>query len=353
MAGWRFDLCDASGKPLGELRRSSASRFLEGVSRPSICSGEIRGDDPFFGELESGLYRVKVISPSGSLRHYGPLLVDEEKGQAGRVPRISWTSTDLLGWRFSKRLLGKKALPTDADVTHTNKDSGQIAADALAALNAEAATGVTLGIQEPFVARTVSYAWKKMLDLLGELAAIDGSFEWRSRYVDGAPPAVLLDLVAAIGEQREDVFFEFGTGKKNCVAYGIRKDAAALASDVYAVGSGAISSAGDAAARAAYGRLEELVSPSDVSVAGLLAALAAAHLAVRRQPRRVVSMTLGTSSRVPEYAAEWSFGDVVNARIEAQGKPRLDGLVRIWNVEVGFSDDGVEKVTPVLVEEGA
>ena len=350
MGAWRFDLCDSSGEPIGELRRSSATRFIEGVSRPSTAVGELRGDSPFFGLLESGLYRVKVTDPAGKVRHYGPILTDNESGSAGKVPRTSWASIDLVGWRLRKRFHGKKAATTDPDVTHTNVDSGLIVENVLAALNAEAATGITMGTRGTFVARTISYAWKRALDLLGELAAIDGSFEWRSRYVDGKPPTVYLDLLETIGQNREDVYFEYGTGKKNCVAYSILRDANDLATDLYATGSGALATASDAAARAVYGRTEELITPSDVSVSSLLGALATAHLAVRKQPRRTLTLTLGRTSRTPAYGVEWDYGDVVNARVEAMGKPRVDGFIRVWNVEVGFSDDGVETITPTLVE---
>jgi hypothetical protein len=353
VSAWRFDLCEPDGTPLGELRRDTDSRLIEGVSRPSTAAGKIRGTSPFFGVLESGVHRVKVTDPYGKVRHYGPILTDEEEGQAGRVPVVKWSSLDLLGWRFRKRLLGKKAAPTDPDVTHTAKDSGLIIFDALDALNAEEATGISKGVRETFVARTLSYAWKRMGDLLGELAAIDGSYEWRSRYVeDGGQPTIYLDLLAAIGETREDVYLEYGTGKRNATRYVVRRSAEALASDLYAVGGGAQATASDAAARALYGRTEELVTPSDVSVVTLLAALAAGHLAVRKQPRKVFDLTL-FPLRTPEYGLEWDYGDVVNARVESMGQARVDGLIRVWAVETSFSNEGVPIIKPTLVEEGA
>jgi hypothetical protein len=340
-----FVVCDAAGRSLGEPRAYERTLSME-VSRGTTGSFRIRHTDPLYHTIDAGLTTIKVYDDLERLICYGPVLSDVEEGEGAGGTNVRVTFADLF-WRLSKRYVAKKAAATDADLTYTNTDSGTIAHAILALANADAQTGITPGDKDTFIARTVSYSWKRASEAITELGAIEGSYEWRLSYTDGTPPTVELDLLTAIGVTRDDTYLEYGTGKRNCASYSRSRSADTQATRVWALGAGSAPpvEAHSDSAETLYGRLEDVVSFGDVSVQSLLGVLSAMHVAVRARPRTVVNLT-PFPLRSPEFGVDWEVGDIVNARAVVNNTVRVNGQLRIWGVDFSISEEG--SVSPTL-----
>lgn len=343
MAGWRFAVADRTGRSIGELRAKNR-RLDIAVSRTFTASCTVRTSDPLWDVIAAGDAMLKVYDSGQSLRLYGPIISDEEAA-AGQGASVAIAAADL-SWDLAKRYLGKD--PAGIGRVFTTTDSGEIAHTGLNEINAEAATGVIPGNRDSFITRTITYLWKPYLALLGELGAIAGSYEWELRYVDGTPPTVYLDLLGKLGSNRTaSVFLEYGTGSKNCSAYRRLRTIEKRASHVWVLGSGStiVVNAYDDAAAAARGRAEDVISYGDIGSAALLDALAAAHVAIRKDPRILIQMT-PAPKKAPGYGVDWSLGDLVNARAVVANKVRFSGAARIWGASIAIDELGNE--TPAL-----
>src|SRR5207244_4458979 len=100
-------------------------------------------------------------------------------------------------------------------------DAAQIMVAILNGVNAEQATGITVGTTDTFGKQTTTYLWKKVLDALNELGATANSYEWQIGYSDGTPPVCQLNMRTQLGTDRtQTVFLEYGAGtRSNCSAY--------------------------------------------------------------------------------------------------------------------------------------
>lgn len=335
---WRFVLCDVAGIALGEL--TAYDRTIDmGVSQPAVAQFRVNADDQMWPYIAAGDTNLKVYDPYQNLVLYGPVIGDEEVAE-GTGATVKCSASDL-SWFLTKRFVGKDT--TGVGTTWTAIDSGEIMMQVLDAANADGDTGIQRGFADAFVPRTVTYLWKRSSDVLNELGAIEGSYEWALRYVDtsGGKPAVYLDLETTIGSDRSaDVFFEYGTGRNNCSAYSRARTFADSATRVYAIGQSPTQVAVAYDAAAEYrGRLEDVLQLGDIGDFALLDALAAAHVAIRKDPRQVVSLT--PAVRIgPNYGSNWFVGDVVTARVMINDVVRVNGYARIWGASVSVDTEG-------------
>ena len=352
--GWRFVIADQAGRSIGEPHASSR-RVSFGVSRVCTAGFRITDQDPMWDRIEAGEAMLKVYDSAGSLRLYGPVVADEETGR-GQGAEVQVAAADL-AWRFGKRYVAKDT--TGVGTTYTSQDSAQIALTALAAVNADGATGVQAGNADACVTRTLTVLWKKYLDLLSELSAIEGSYEWGLRYVDGsegAAPSAYLDLLARWGTDRTSgsgaVFLEYGCGRRNCGGYSRARTIDQLATDVWVLGGGGtvVTRAENAGARTSFGRHEDVISYGDITTASLLDALAAAHVAIRRQPRQIWNLT-PFPKLAPRYGVDYTVGDLIVGRVAVRGQTRVAGILRAWAVDVDIDELGNEKPTLRLTPE--
>jgi hypothetical protein len=341
---WRFVL-DSGGVSLGELRASSRTLSV-GVSAGATATAQIRADDPLWSATVAGDTFLRVYNSAGSLVFYGPVVSDEEQA-SGQGATVQINAADL-SWRLGHRFTGEDK--TGVGTTYTAQDSGDIAFAILAEANAAAATGITAGTKDTFVKRTITYLWQRSLDKLNELGAIQGSYEWRLRYTDGQPPVVNLDLLAALGSDRTStVFLEYGTGKSNCNQYRRARSMDQQANRVWVLGSGStnVTSAESSDSISRYGLLEDIVSYGDITDVALLDALAAAHIAIRRTPRTLVSLT-PIPGKAPLYGVDWGIGDFVSARVKVRDVVRVAGFARVWAASIAIDELGNEQPTLTL-----
>lgn len=351
MAAWKFVVTDLAGRAIGEPTAFD-KRVSVGVSKTATAAFRINSTDSLWDQVAGGSSMLRVFDSGGNDALYGPIIADEESGDQNGKITVQFTAADLT-WRFAKRYVGRDT--TGIGVVETGVDAGQIAYDGLNLINADEATGVTTGIKDSFVPYTATFLWKRYLDLLSELGAIAGSYEWALRYTNvGAQvaPTAQLDLKAALGTDRtrgsSAVFFEYGTGSKaNCKAYSRTRTIDQLASDVWVLGGAStlVTSASDPGRP--YKRHEDVITYGDIVSASLLDALAAAHVAIRKQPRIVATLT-PFPSLTPKYGVDYMLGDLVNARIDAGGKSRLSGPVRVWGADIAIDEFGMEQPTLTL-----
>src|SRR6185369_14949533 len=312
---WRYVVTDTAGVAIGEPL-ATGRQFTAGVSTTATAQFRVKSGTSLWSSIAAGDTMLKIYDSTHALQYYGEIVTDElsATGQGGSA---AFTSSDL-SWRLSKRLTGKDF--DGVGTEHLDKDSGEIIFDVLDEINAEQETGILPGNKDVFVNRTMTLLWKPVLQLLAELGAIESSYEWTLRYVDGTPPQVYLDLKTRVGDDVSGlVFFEYGTGKNNCQGYTRTRSMETSATRVYGLGAGStvVAVGYDASAETAR-RLEDQISFSDISTPSLVDALVAAHVAFRARPRKVVTFT-PAPKLAPVYGADWSFGDFVTARAVVDG----------------------------------
>ena len=332
----------ALGRPFATDRK-----FQGGVSQGYTASFSIRADDPMWVTLtETENLTLKVYDSGNALRFYGPMITDQESG-TGQGATVGVNAADL-SWEFTKRYIGKDT--SGSGTTYNTMESDAIIASALATINGESATGVTIGTTGTTTTRTITVLWKRFSDLLNELGAITGSYEWALRYTDGTPPTVNLDLLSTLGaDKTEEVFFEYGTGKGNCSGYSRTRSIEQVATHVWAIGSGSVLTAA-ASDAGPLRRREDVVNYSDITTTALLDAMAGAHVAARANPRNIWTMT-PFAKLAPRFGADWEVGDLVTARVYTNGRLRIDGIARIWGVEITIDNEGNEIPSPRLAPE--
>ncbi len=328
---------------------ATSRRLSVGVSRVRTASCRIRADDPLWSETLPTERMLKVFNSVGALIFYGPVISDNEEA-SGQGAHVDVVAADLM-WRLSKRYVGKDV--TGTGITYTAQDSGAIAYSILAAANSENPTGIGQGVSDAFVTRTITYLWKKSLDAVAELGAIQNSYEWALRYTDGTPPTVLLDLLVAVGDDKTaTLFLEYGTGLANCSSYGRARSADTLADKVWAIGSSntMVADAFDTGQISSRGLYEDVVTFGEISSLALLDALAAAHVAVRARPRTLVRLT-PFALNAPRYGVDWADGDLATARVIVNDSVRVDGVCRVWSADIDIDEFGNERPAISLVPE--
>jgi hypothetical protein len=313
-----------------------------GISQTATASFRIRADNALYDLLAAGDTMLKVYDSGQRLCYYGPVVADEESAQ-GQGASVNCSSADL-SWFLARRFDGKDA--DGVGLQYDDVDSGVIAYDLLSQVNAERPTGITAGIADTFITRTVGYQWKRMLDALSELGAIDGSYEWQLRYVDGTPPTVYLDLRGRFGsDQSAVVFLEYGTGKNNCQSYSRARSIETSATRVYALSAGSTLSsvAWDDQAETKW-RLEDVITPGEITDVAMLDDLVALQVAVRRQARSTVNLT-PFAKTAPVFGTDWIIGDQVGARVVINNSVRVNGPARVWGATFAFDDSGNARPT--------
>lgn len=361
---WSFVLTDLHGVSLGEIRNASGRKASIPLNRMDGGSFTVRLDNRRAEEILSGDCLVKAYETVGGvhvLRTLGEIVTAEEVVDENGEGSIAVVFGGAL-FRLAKRLIGKSTTGYSQGTALAPVDRGTIMSTLINAVNAEADTGIRIGIIGASSSTFVGpWYYMPVSDRIVELAvALDGpDFE----FVPNEPLADVggvalwtFNTYAAKGSTQPNAIFEFGTGKKNVKSYnrpvtkdGLMNFGYQLPPNFPDNATQTVLSESDGASIAARGRYEDVV-PSDLVVDELRQKLLQAHVRVRRAPRQVISFVPHTHN-APQYGVDYSVGDVVHFRAVRGEEVRIDALFRVYGVDFDIDDNGGAQTTIQIIPE--
>lgn len=372
---FRFVVTNTAGTALGELRNASNRRVGLGINRNPTAAATIRLDNPLADTLLNGASRLKVYetgSPfSTPIMHFhGDVASAEEVGVGDGGPgSLAFTFAGPMT-RLAERLIGKDATGYTSGTALAPRDRSLLVADVLAAANAVAYTGVTLGTvtnvgSTSFLAYSpYKVAGEAITELVNTLDGPDYEVVAVEPVADsGGVRIALLNVKGAVGQARPAAVFEYGTGRRNVVnyrrqvSYGILNAGYILPSSANPAGT--VVAASDATSIATYGRREGLVA-GDLAVDLLRQRLVDEHVRVRKQPRQIITFEPtrddpARPGRVPRFGVDYFLGDAVPFRAVARTQnaagaivdtTRVNASLRVYGID--WSIDELGAATPTL-----
>lgn len=361
---WRFVLTKLDHTPVsgGEIRDAYDRKYIANLSKPSTATFTIRRDNkimPYLFEDESKLIQVWQ---NDTLRMWGPIISSNYTYSEGQPPSIAVSAADV-GWRMSRRLAGKSEKGTALGPA----DKIVCAQALITAANADYNTEITYNGAD-LAGSSGTYTagpYKQALTCINELAhGLDG-FDWYIEPLYGNATYIGVFRAAALVGEEKNVYFEHGVGKRNMRGLGFLRDISTEVNAAYQISDSGLEpsienptpvvSKVDTESIAARGRFEEVVELSGVANVTLRQEWVEENVRVRKNPRRVLSMTSDIddgSGRVPQFGDDYWLGDRVHCRAVAEGVAMFDGVARIYAVEVAINNAGTALVTPILVDEG-
>lgn len=366
---------DATASKIGEVR-SARGVTVGGIGVSSIrtASFKVRFDDPRFPAMRQGGLLVSIYEDAPLpgqpdrklLRFNGELDSGNLVAQGASDDGMTFQASDPFGVFLAGaadrpgRLVGKGVTPgAGAGTAFSGVERAQIAKQMIDSANAESNTWIRIGtIDTTAVTTTGGWYFKPIGEAVTELALALNGFEWElvpvEPYVDaGGLVLATFNARNSLGSLKPDVVFTYGhgTGKSNLASYGevwdyrILNKAYALPPswpDAAPAPDGEVGFNSDAASIASAGLREQVVS-QDLPDFNLRFKLAQQHVLIRKTPRALV--TLGSHVydpqrpyRVPRFGFEYSYGDTITARARLDGQDVFDGLVRVYNGDVAWSD---------------
>lgn len=395
-------LTDREGVVHGEVRDARAQGVAWGLRRPRTARLTVGAGHPLRSALRATSEAVLKVydeddQGARALWHHGEVTgYDRQDSDQGLTVQVASTDPS---WRLERRLLAKSAVPGNPfdDPFYRTTLLGMI----VGACNFGSLAGTVTGevssdhtgivilpgdIEEPATLVTIGKEWYYVTAAaaFAQVASgLDGP-DWYIRPIerDAGDPDGIGALVArqVVGELRPDVEFEFGTGRRNVASYQEVIDPLTVCNKAFHLPPGFPDSplavieddhAGSITARG----LHEAVVAGDFTDSNLRDQLVDAHVAVRNQPRQVVTFTLiadpdpaetdPLNREVPRVGYDYDMGDVVTFRavehvpvLDGAGTVLrhdeelvVDGLVRIRSIEVADDDLGRRTTTLTVVAE--
>lgn len=354
---WRFVAADLlTGAPVGELGQAYDRKVRHAFNgRLKTASCRVRLDNPLADFLLTGSALLKAYEDT-TLRFVGSLQTAEESA-AGDGGSIALTFAD--PWaRMAARLVGKDAVGYRDGTAGSPKDKTVLVTNLLAAANASAYTGITLGTATNTTATGYVEAtpYKQADTAITELVnTLDGPdievVPQEPATIGAGLELARLNIVPALGASRPDAVFEYGTGRRNVASYKRALDLTNLLNRAYSLPPSADSLGGvltstDATSQADYGVYERVVA-ADVDVASLRQDLADEHVRVRKDPRALVTFQPTREDprypgRVPQYGVDFFLGDVVPFRaVSEAGVVRVNANLRVFAVDWAIDNNGL------------
>jgi len=393
LASWRFVLTDTNFIPVGEVLNASERSVTLGLSRIDAASFKIRLDNPLADPLRFLSGYLKAYR-NGTLVFFGPLLgAQETVDDSGAYVTVNAGGA---GWIFTKRLAGK--LPDPAYQTWTSTDRAVIIKEYISdILDREfrpflapldplevrdfrlyGDTYIDTQTLPMTAASAITYtvpAYKPFMELITELSAGIGGFEWRimprENWVAGALSGVKIGNMTAapvIGSDKPGAVFEFGVGRTNISSYTRSLTRDGQANRVYhLLSTGPIepdpgnpkppvtADSVTVDTLPDWGIMED-VAQADLYDRTMRQQLVDEHGRVRQTPRSTIVFAPTADygdGRMPEFGVEYDIGDTVRARARYGGIDRFNASFRVWGVQFNVNEFGVETPSLTLSEEGA
>ena len=366
---WRFVVTDLGFVPQGEINNAYDKQVVLPLNKLDSCSFRVRLDNPVADRLLSTEGYIKAYR-NEVLRFFGPIISSEESVEsANQSVAVNAMGA---GWIFGKRFVGKSAAGSPPPVVGGVPQAADRAvrfSGFLDTCNAENETGIEVLVAAS--ASTVLYTggpYKTLGTTLGELSAGDSGFDWRilpkenftNFQVIGNKIGTMI-MQPILGSTRDSVVFEYGTGKNNVVGYKRAVSRDGQANKVYHNAQAGPDAPGyptkfasDAGSINSWKLMEDLAE-ADLYDASLRQQLVDAHVAVRKNPRQTINFEPVNSlhERVPRFGIDFDIGDNVEARAVYRGSIRFDVLARVWAATFDIDNDGAEKMTLTLSDDGS
>jgi hypothetical protein len=377
--GWLAVIANRAGTEVGEVHQATSRTVTPRPWRSVPTSGlQLRSDNWLVPYAELGeVMRLKWYDPAGTLRFNGPLVPSIEKVADDTGATVAVTAAGgaiLLG----DRLLGKDRNGFVVGSALAPVDRTEIARQVLGAANASEATGIVEGTILACGGLTAAGPWflKPGLDAVAELASALDGFDWEVEPLEPAANAGAigrLNMQASFGQLRPNAIWEFGMGKDNVKSwrYAIQTDQ--VANSLWNAPSGwpdnatqNIVNATDPISIAQRG-LKEAVVQQDLAVDAFRLQLLQEHVAVRAQPRKVITfepMPDAAASLV--YGVDYREGDLITFRaverypiydssgvvvIGYQEVDEVDILCRLYAVTYTIDEQGLATPAFTVIEQ--
>jgi hypothetical protein len=361
MDRWTFILTKLDHTPLGEVNNATARKLSISLSKPSVASFSVKPSNPLLKYLFEDEDKLLQVWQNGTIRYWGPVISAQFATQDdGSQPSIAVTSADP-AWRLAKRLAGKSK-----GGESNSGDKGNTAKHLIDVTNSEDDTEIeTESVESASTGTYVAGPYKPVLTCIGELAhGLDG-FDWYIAPKTGSSSKIgTLKLAGVVGSEKPAAIFEYGTGRKNMRNMSFIRDLSGTINRAFHIpdeglegeGGEVVVSAEDATSIAARGLLEETVDLTGVTNKTLREEWCQNNVQVRKVARRVLAMTAdfvdpANAAHVPQFGTDYFIGDRVPARAMKEGVVLFNGLTRVYQVDIEPDDNGVAKVTPILVDE--
>lgn len=199
-----------------------------------------------------------------------------------------------------------------------------------------------------------------LLSLIQAFAFRGSGFDFRFNPVfTMVAPALIItgsfQPAGVIGLSRPNCVFEFGAGTKaNLTSYSWKRlGGDHLANLVFVPSNGSsvglaagVASAGDLTSTLTYGSRARWVT-ADFEDHALRTSLAQEHVAYRKQPRRILSITPNADmglGNVPTPLTDYGIGDILPVTIKDDGVTLVSGNVRVYGLSFTIDKDGKETV---------
>ena len=364
---WQVAFHDMEGNSLGEVFEAQQRNFKFNLNHASTATIKLDIRNPMVPKiLERGGEGYLTIWHKGVLRMTAEIASDElaTVPQPGtRQPALQITATETMWPILQGRLIGKSSAGFSVEEP---TDRGEVLADLMTTLNDESHTTLVLASNDDLPTMSGGpWHYKPYLELMTELSATVNGFDFWQQPVDPSELVFgvlkltgVVNLYATKGETKPGVILEFGTGRNNAREYRWLVDktrsinrAFALPADFPNNAGLEVVSAEDAASITARGLREEVVS-TDLIDATLRTQLCQEHVDVRAAPMQrftILPVVGGVGAPVP--FEDYELGDIVEGRVLDQGIVMLNGLVRVWGIEVNIDEQGLETDTLTFVEE--
>lgn len=362
-ADWTFELCDANGVGQGKFTQAASRVYSPRVIATHTATVKIPQTEPLYGTVTDGQSRIRVFDSTGTLRMFGPMISRDEEGGPDGLVYATLNFADQ-AWEFTKRIVNHNPV---FPLFEKNTSVDQIAFACLNAANTDRATGIVTGnVTGSFPIRNIQVQLSNLAGVIQQLSALQGSFEWMLRYADVAAPysgapTIYLDLATATGADRHaTIFLEYNTGRNNVQTYKrtVGIDTACNWIAVYGGANPSIQNSGPIVATAFdstsmttnNSRWEDTVTVGDIVDQNMLQDLANAHIAIRKNPRTIVDLTVNPlSNSCPIYGTDYTVGDKFTARCVVGSTTTVNGTARMWGVDISIDDNGVETPTFKMV----
>lgn len=345
--------------PVGEVIDAYDRRCSISLSKPSVASFSIRPSNPLMKYLFETEDKLLQVWQNATLRYWGPIISAQYATQDdGSNPMVAVTSADP-AWRLAKRLAGKSK-----SGEANSGDKGATAKHLIDVTNAEDDTEIeTESVESGSSGSYIAGPYKPVLASIGELAhGLDG-FDWYiAPKLESASKIGTFKLAGVIGSEKPGAVFEYGTGKKNMRNMSFIRDLSGAINQAYHIPDEglesveAVVSSKDAASIAARSLLEETIDLNGVVNATLRQEWADNNVLLRKVPRRVLAMTADVYDsnnpfHVPKFGTDYFIGDLVPVRAVKEGVTLFNGLTRVYQVDIEVDNNGVGKITPILLDQ--